>query len=152
MKNTWRPKQLVRPIAVAIIKRNLQLLLSAVRNDQGDVKGWRPLGGGIEFGETAEVALLRELQEETGENITVGRLLGVLENIYQHEGVTGHEIVFVYEANFRSQGAYDKPQYEFEDGGNSNVATWVDIKTFAHRKAELYPEALRKILVSSFSP
>lgn len=42
---------------------------------------WSPPGGGIEFGQTASVALEREILEETGLTIRVGKLLFVCEFI-----------------------------------------------------------------------
>lgn len=44
---------------------------------------WAPPGGGIEFGETAEEALIRELQEETGIRVTIGKFLFLCEFIHQ---------------------------------------------------------------------
>jgi hypothetical protein len=45
--STWRPPPVVRPIAIGIVRRGDDLLLMAVRNDDGAIKGWRPLGGSI---------------------------------------------------------------------------------------------------------
>ncbi|KZL30449.1 MULTISPECIES: NUDIX domain-containing protein [Rhodococcus] len=56
----------------------------------------RLIGGGIEFGETAEAALRREFAEELGVTLGSVELLEVVENIFEFEGRPGHEIVHVF--------------------------------------------------------
>ena len=53
-------------------------------------------GGHIDFGETAEKALLRELKEEL--DIVVRKLsfIGIVENIYKERGEKHHEINLVF--------------------------------------------------------
>ena len=46
--------------------RDGRLLAVEVLDDAGRVKGVRPLGGTVEFGEKAELAVVREFQEELG--------------------------------------------------------------------------------------
>ncbi|MDW3844990.1 NUDIX domain-containing protein [Micromonospora sp. BRA006-A] len=55
------------------------------------------MGGGIDFGETAEAAVRRELREELDVDLLDVRLLGVLENLFHAFGRDGHEIVFVFD-------------------------------------------------------
>jgi 8-oxo-dGTP diphosphatase len=58
-------------------------------------------GGHIEHNETAEHALLRELEEETGSKGKIKRLLGVLEYIFEpgHSSIChNHEYSFYFEA------------------------------------------------------
>lgn len=57
---------------------------------------YRAIGGGIEFGETAETALRREFVEELAVSLGDVHLLGVLENIFEYEGQPGHEVVHVF--------------------------------------------------------
>ena len=49
-----------------------------VRDDQGNIKGYRPPGGGVEFGETAAEAVQREFTEELGFAIEIMELHCVL--------------------------------------------------------------------------
>ena len=115
-----------------------------VTDDTGALKGWRPLGGSIEFGERAEDTLRREFQEELAQPIADPRLLCVLENLYDHAGHRGHEIVFVYETSFVDRAAYDIDRFTFVDGGPVE-AEWVDRSTFDAGRP-LFPEGLAEQL------
>ena len=53
---------------------------------------WRLPGGRVEMGEPAEEALLREMQEELGCEVTAGRLLWVIDNHFTHKGIVYHEL------------------------------------------------------------
>ena len=86
----------IRNLAVGLPVRGGHLL---VLDGTDFIKGesfHRAIGGGIEFGETAEQALRREFVEELAVSLQSVRLLGVLENIFEYEGQPGHEIVHVF--------------------------------------------------------
>lgn len=138
----WRPHQKVRPIAVGLLRRGSELLVAAVCRDDGSIKGWRPLGGEIEFGERAADTLTREFDEELGAAVVVGDLLFVLENLFEHEGAKGHEVVFVFEAEFEDRQLYGKDRHVFSDGGISAFATWIAMEDFQKGAQQLYPEGL----------
>ena len=57
---TWRPHSNIRGVAIGLHWRNDRLLAAEVRDDAGRIKGVRPLGGEIEFGESWQAALTRE--------------------------------------------------------------------------------------------
>jgi ADP-ribose pyrophosphatase YjhB (NUDIX family) len=138
----WRPPSVVRTIAVGVIRRRDELLLMAVRDDAGDIKGWRPLGGSIEFGERAAEALKREFVEELGAVIAEPTLLTVIENLYSHHDATGHEIVFVFEAAFAVDAAYGVEHSAFDDGGVRIDVAWVPLAEFMSGQAKLFPAGL----------
>jgi len=140
--STWRPPSIVRPIAIGIIRRDDELLLMVVRDDDGVIKGYRPLGGSIEFGERASDALKREFMEELGLSLAEPTLLTVLENLYSHHGTTGHEIVFVFEASLTDASAYHKERFAYEDGGVRNDVEWVALARFRAGEAALFPTGL----------
>jgi 8-oxo-dGTP pyrophosphatase MutT (NUDIX family) len=135
----------IRPLAIAVVKRGDELLVSEGRDDVKGETFYRPLGGGIEFGEPAEIALRREFQEELGAELTDVVLLGVLENIFTVFGHPGHEIVFVYEAELA-----DRSWYERDDLGTvldeGSPILWRD---FTGGGQHLYPDGLADLLANS---
>jgi ADP-ribose pyrophosphatase YjhB (NUDIX family) len=132
----------VRAISVGIIRRGDELLLMAVRADDGAVKGWRPLGGTIEFGERAAATLEREFAEELGLAIAKPKLLSVLENLYTHHDAPGHEIVFVFEARLTDEAAYHRESFAFDDGGVRNEVRWIALARFRSDQERLFPAGL----------
>ena len=62
--NIWRPQQSIQVKALGLVWRNGLLLASEIYQDDGSIKGVRPLGGRIEFGERWQEALVREFDEE----------------------------------------------------------------------------------------
>src|SRR5437667_4724354 len=52
-----------------------------------DIDWWNLPGGGMEFGETVDEALCREVREETGLEVNVGRLVGVYSKPQKQEVV-----------------------------------------------------------------
>lgn len=137
----WRPDPRIRAIAVALVYRGADVLVAAVKDDSGSIKGWRPLGGGIEFGETAEDAVVREFLEELGWPIRCVKRLCVLENLFVHEGARGHEVVFAFEAELL-EPMYDSTTFSFIDGGVTNDVAWRPVREFVHGTERLYPEQL----------
>ncbi len=146
--NTWRPSPQIRVKALGLHWRQGRLLAADIHDDAGRVKGVRPLGGSVEFGEPAREAVLREFREELGiEVATVGEPL-VLENLYVHEGATGHEIVFVFEVAFPAGVFAGQDRIVFHEGnGVACVAGWHDLDDLdINGGPELYPTGLKGLL------
>lgn len=70
----------------AVVLRDGQLLL-LLRRKAPEAGFWSIPGGKVEFGETCEDAVLRELREETGLRGQVRALLGVTDHIVKEEGI-----------------------------------------------------------------
>jgi ADP-ribose pyrophosphatase YjhB (NUDIX family) len=84
----------------------------------------RPLGGHVEFGEYAADTARREFQEEIGQALTGVRLAGVLENIFQWDGATQHEIVFIFTAALADGAAYEIPEQTILDDADAARVIW----------------------------
>lgn len=67
----WRPSPGIAVKVLGLVFRDDALLCVEVTHDDGTVKGVRPLGGGVEFGETRAVALAREFKEELSTGIRI---------------------------------------------------------------------------------
>lgn len=142
----WRPRQRIRVVAIGVPFRDGKLLACAVTEDDGTVKGWRPLGGGVEFGESTEHALVREFHEELEADIRIVRRIGVFENIYTHHGATGHEYIFAFEIEFTSHGQGNADAFVLEDEGSRNNARWVPLADFQSGTETLLPEGLLPLI------
>jgi ADP-ribose pyrophosphatase YjhB (NUDIX family) len=139
----WRPDNTIRGKAIGIAQYEERLLVCEVLDDEGTVKGWSPLGGGIEFGELAEVALRREIQEELGCTLQINAGPTIFENIFEHHGVKGHEIVFAFQVTFDNGAIYTKERFQiFEHNGATHWVQWVEVERFKEGKEILFPPGL----------
>jgi len=84
----------------------------------------RPLGGHVEFGEYALDTVHREFHEEIGQAIIGVRLAGVLENIFEWNGATEHEIVFIFTAALADESAYEIPEQVIRDTHGKTRVIW----------------------------
>ena len=128
-----------RPMSLAIIRNsNGQILICPGYDKVKKESFFRLLGGGIEFGETSLEALRREFREELNVELTDCKLLGVLENLFTFDGLTGHEIIFVYEASFLDVSNYDISEFSVLESDGKYKAIWLDPKDFS--SSIIYPD------------
>lgn len=77
--NRENPSRPIVGVGAVIIQNNEVLL---IRRAKAPRKGeWSLPGGGVELGETTETALIREVKEETGLNVTLGDVVDVIDFI-----------------------------------------------------------------------
>ncbi len=144
----WRPAAEIRVKVIGLAWRGSRLLAAEVETSAGDVKGVRPLGGSVEFGETREQALQRELMEELRCPIAIRPGWNVFENIYEHEGAVGHEIVFAADIELLERSLYDRARIEpVEADGARCAAGWFSLDDLAARGWALYPTGLAEFLL-----
>ena len=141
-------KELIRPIVICLFRWGSRILVSeAYDSSKGDYF-CRPLGGGVQFGEHSRTAMLREIREETGAEVENLELVGVLESIFSYEGEQGHEVVFVYDAEFRDKGMYDRNEiqaYESEIDARF-VARWQSLEELKQKDMRLVPDGLSALI------
>lgn len=139
---------IIRPIVICVFQHNGCILVAEGHEPLKGQAFYRPLGGGIEFGEYSADAIKREISEELGTAVVDLRYLGAIENIFTHDGKTGHEIVMVYDGSFADRSLYEQPFIEgVEDDGLSFRAVWVKLADCAKPGSPpLYPTGLPELL------
>lgn len=134
----------IRATALGCFLRNgSDLLVMHGFDSQKNEVFFRFLGGGIEFGETGESALRREIREELQQEIRIVRHLGYFENIFIHSGKQRHEIVQVFLVEFPNSSVYQQERFEITEnyeGQENPLASWVPVAEFRSGDKILYPE------------
>ena len=91
-------KEILPAVAAAIFDEHGAVLLQKRK----DVNQWGLISGHVEFGETVENAILREILEETNVSATITRLIGVYSlpntQTYHYPGKTVQYITSYFEA------------------------------------------------------
>ena len=142
-------KNRIRPLAICVFRNRGRILVNKGYDPVKDQYFYRPLGGGIEFGETSMDTVCRELMEEL--NVEVDReslvYLGTVENIFTFNGKPGHEIVMIYDGALKESGLYDQAVIVGEEANGEEIqAVWMGVDEFGDGKSILYPYGLLEML------
>tara|TARA_R110002020_G_scaffold82904_1_gene205432 strand:- start:573 stop:1112 length:540 start_codon:yes stop_codon:yes gene_type:complete len=142
----WIPPKRIRPIAIGLCVEDGHVLLMEVRDAQVKLVGHRPPGGGIEFMESAEAAVIREFDEELGWQLAAPRLLATCENRFDHNGQPGHEIVFIFAAARPRDAPHPTTagRIDIVDGGLDVAICWMPVERAL--AGTLFPPALAGLL------
>ena len=138
----------IRPLAICLFRHNDCILVAEGYDPVKEDTFYRPVGGGIEFGEYSEQTIRREILEEIGAEVCELKYLGTLENIFVFNGTPGHEIVQVYNGSLRDTRLYEQTVIVGQevDIDDTFSAVWKHIDEFGEGKAILYPTGLLEIL------
>ena len=141
-------KNRIRPIAICLFCNGDQILVAEGYDSSKQYYFCRPLGGEIEFGERSQNAVRREIQEEIGAEIESLKLIGVVENIFLYEGQPGHEVVFVYDAEFTDKSLYERNEIHGsrQESDAGFTATWRSVEEIENNNMRLVPEGLTGLL------
>lgn len=139
----------IRPIAICVFRKDNRILVAEVYDAIKNEYFYRPLGGGIEFGENSADTICREVLEEV--NLQVKReslkYLGIVENIFQFNGGTGHEIVFVYDGALQEAPVYEQALVPGKEASGEEIrAVWKRLDEFGPGQLVLYPTGLLELL------
>ena len=138
----------IRPLAICLFRHNDCILVAEGYDPVKKQNFYRPLGGGIEFGEYSEQTIRREILEEIGAEVCELKYLATLENIFVFNGTPGHEIVRVYNGSLRDTRLYEQTVIVGQevDIDDTFRAVWKHIDEFGEGKSILYPTGLLEIL------
>ena len=143
------PQKTIRPIVICVFRDSNRILVSDGYDSLKQETFYRPLGGGIEFGERAEEAITREVQEGIGLEAQDLSYLGMLQNLFTLEGEPGHEIVLVYDGRFADESVYRAESIvgvEDTDPPSAFTVVWKHLSEFGEGKPPLYPAGLLDLL------
>lgn len=140
---------MIRPIAICVFRHNGRILAGEHYDPVKQETFYRPIGGGIKFGEHSRDTIVREVREELGASVANLRLLATLENFFVFSGQAGHEIVQVYDGEFGDKTLYQPPTLTgTEENGALFTAVWKPLADFLGDNAPpLYPDGLLDLLI-----
>lgn len=120
----------LRVAAYAVVTDDQDRILLA-RWTEGRRVAWTMPGGGLEEGEDPELAVRRELREETGYRIETTELLGIHSRVIpgsqrvRRSGTALHTLRIVYRAEVTGG------QLRFETNGSTDMAGWFTVEEVA---------------------
>lgn len=142
-------------IVLGVVRRpDESLLLTASADPATGQPFYRPVGGHVEFGETAADTLVREFAEELGLAVTVGPCLGTLENLFTYNGQPGHEVDLIFAVDLDDDARYEAARFpRLDDPPDARRhAVWVPLADLHAGPTPLYPSGLLTLLTDPDAP
>jgi ADP-ribose pyrophosphatase YjhB (NUDIX family) len=137
----------IRVRTLCVFSHNGLILAMAAHDPTKGEDFWVPIGGRVEFRETAEEALRREVREELSAEVADIELLSVVENLFTFDGGEGHEITFIHDGRFEDASLYGTDLTVVETTGQTLAAKWID-PAAPDFGWPLYPDGLAELFAS----
>ncbi len=104
MRTPKKVKQITVFIGLVVHKNKILL----TKRNESELKDahlkWEFPGGKVDYGETPQEAVAREIEEETGVKVKVGRLLPYIHTVnWEYPWGTQHTIIFGFECKYVSE-------------------------------------------------
>ena len=112
-------QQITRTGAYGVVRDGRTILLCRTSAQVPTHQGWWTLpGGGLEFGEHPEAAMVREVEEETGLIVRPKRLIGINSFTVEHAEIDYHSMQIFYDTEVISGTLRN------EQGGTTDLCEW----------------------------
>jgi ADP-ribose pyrophosphatase YjhB (NUDIX family) len=135
----------IRATALALPLDGRRLLVETGTDDVKGERFYRLIGGGIEFGETGEEAIRRELREELDAEVAEVEYLETIENIFVYRGKRGHELCRIYRIRFSDRSLSEREELDRYDRERDVERTlWVEVEDLLLTR--LYPHGMAGLL------
>ncbi|MGB3765102.1 MAG: NUDIX domain-containing protein [Phormidesmis sp.] len=134
--------QKIRAIALGLIEHEGHVFVSKSADPKTQETFYRFLGGGIDFGETSEAALMREFVEEVQAELTQVEYVSCLDNIFEYNGKPKHELIQLFRAQFVDERFYRLDQgFRFVEGDRVDRAIWIPVAKVLSGELRLVPQS-----------
>lgn len=144
-----RPKNTVRVKVMCLFTRNGKTLGAKGYDEVTKQEHFRIIGGNLDFGETTNKGIRREVREELKCDIENLKLVDVIDNHYTYNGHKGHDVIFLYKGNLSSEKLYEQDIICIEEPDCTFNAEWIPVVDILSGKTTLYPTYnWKKILLS----
>lgn len=101
-------------------------------------------GGTIEFGETAENTIMRELQEEFNLDYIVGDLAAISENLFEYDTRKRHDVTLIHWCTLAKEKEMKMEQVRWHNEHSTVKLVWRTLNKISSRP--LYPTGILDVL------